>query len=168
MECEMCGKKVGTRRYMVDGTIMQLGACCSRYGTPLDTPQAAPAGSRAAVQQNLERRAQRQRARDIYQEETWDLVEDYGRRIRDARERKGWTHDQLGNRVSARVPQLKQIESNHLRPSDALAKAMERELGITLLEKVGGAVPTVTGQQKGGAAGLTIGDLLKDAMDKKK
>ncbi len=162
MECEMCGNKVGTRRYMVDGTMMQLGACCSKYGTPMDAP--APAGSKAAVAKNLERRAGRMQSRDVYAQEVWDLVEDYGDRIRRAREGKGWDHARLGDKVSARVPQLKQIESGHLRPSDDLAKRFERELGITLMEKVEAAPAK---KAASGGSGLTIGDLLKDAMDKK-
>lgn len=164
MECEMCGNSVGTRRYMVDGTVMNLGMCHAKYGTPLDSGS-APAGSKAGVQQGLQRRAGRMGSKDIYKEDTWDLVEDFGTRIRSARERKGWTHDQLGNRVSARVPQLRQIESNHLRPSDELAKKFERELGITLMEKVEGPAK-VQGVNKGPGAGLTIGDLLKDAKKK--
>lgn len=166
MECEMCGNQVGTRRYMVDGTVMSLGMCCSKYGQLLEGGK-APVGSKAAVQQGLERRAGRSQSRDIYKEETWDLVDDFGARIRRAREQKGWDHARLGDRVSARVPQLRQIESGHLRPSDELARKMERELGITLLEKMDGPA-AVSGVPKGKAkGGLTIGDLLKDAMDKK-
>ncbi len=164
MECEMCGKKGGTRRYMVDGTVMNLGLECSKFGQPLDSP-AAP-GSQAAVSQNLERRQQRMTSRDVYQQETWDLVDDYGIRIKNGREKKGWSHEQLGNKVSARVPQLKQIESNHLRPSDDMAKRMEKELGITLLEKVEAGPAKVGGTAKAGS-GLTIGDILKDALNKK-
>ncbi len=160
----MCGKKGGTRRYMVGGVTMNLGMECAKFGEPLDSP-AAP-GSQAAVSQNLERRQQRMTSRDVYQQETWDLVDDYGTRVKTAREKKGWTHEQLGNKVSARVPQLKQIESNHLRPSDDMAKRMEKELGITLLEKVEAGPAKVQGTQKAGS-GLTIGDILKDAMNKK-
>ncbi len=166
MECEMCGSQVGTRRYMVDGTIMNLGVCCSKYGQEMAAGK-APVGSKAAVQQGLERRAGRSKSKDIYQGDTMDLVEDYGNRIRTAREKKGWSHDQLGNKVSARVPELRQIESGHLRPSDELVRKMERELGITLLEKIDGPA-AVSGVPQGKAkGGLTIGDLLKDAMDKK-
>ncbi len=162
-ECEMCGSKTGTRRYLVSGTEMRLGMCCSKYGQPLDTP--AQQGTQAAMNQNLERRAQRMTSKSVYQEDVWDLVDDYGTHIKQARERKGWSHDQLGNRVSARVPQLKQIETNHLRPSDDLAKRFEKELGITLLEKVDATTAQKAAAKKGGA-GLTIGDLLKDAMKK--
>lgn len=166
MECEMCGNQVGTRRYMVDGTVMNLGMCCSKYGQALEGGK-APVGTKAGVQQGLERRAGRQQSRDIYKEDVWDLVEDFGSRIRCAREQRGWDHARLGNKVSARVPQLRQIESGHLRPSDDLAKKFERELGITLMEKVDGPAKVGGVNKGGGKAGLTIGDLLKDAMDKK-
>lgn len=168
MECEMCGKKVGTRRYMVEGTVMNLGLECSRYGTPLDAP--APVGTQAAMQQGLERREQRLTSRNVYDagEQSY-MVEDYGPRIHKARMAKGLTHEQLGNKVSARVPELKHIESGSLRPSDAVAKKLERELGIILYEKAEGPAPAVSGVKKpASGAGLTIGDLLKDAMDKKK
>jgi putative transcription factor len=148
---------------------MNLGIECSRYGTALDA--AAPAGSAAAVHQNLEKRAGRMVSRSVYDaQEAVVLVDDYGPRIHKAREAKGWSHDQLGNKVSARVPELKHIEAGKLRPSDDVAKKMEKELGITLFEKVEGPAPVVSGTNKKptGSAGLTIGDLLKDAMDKKK
>ncbi len=164
MECEMCGSAVGTRRYMVDGTVMNLGMCCSKYGQALDGGK-APAGSKAGVQQGLQRRAGRMQSRDIYQQDVMDLVPDFGARVRRAREQRGWDHARLGDRVSARVPQLKQIESGHLRPSDDLAKKLEKELGITLMEKVDGPAK-VSGVSKGSKAGLTIGDILKDALDK--
>ncbi|MCA1819042.1 MAG: multiprotein bridging factor aMBF1 [Halobacteriales archaeon] len=166
-ECEMCGKKVGTRRYMVEGTVMNLGLECAKYGTPMDAP--APAGSQAAVQQGLERRAQRMTSRSVYEQEQWVVVDDYGPRIHKAREAKGLSHEQLGNKVQARVPELKHIEAGKLRPGDDLAKKLEKELGITLMEKVEGPPPAVAGAKKPAAgAGLTIGDLLKDAMGKKK
>jgi putative transcription factor len=170
MECEMCGKVVATRRYMVEGTIMNLGIECSKYGTPMDAP--APVGTKAALAQNLEKRAVRQASRSVFEAEAPILVEDFGPRIHKAREAKGWTHDQLGNKVQARVPELKHIEAGKLRPGDDVARRMEKELGITLFEKPEGPGAIVTGaaakKPAAGGAGLTIGDLLKDAMDKRK
>lgn len=167
--CEMCGKTVGTRRYMVEGTVMNLGLECGKYGTPLDAP--APVGSQAAMQQGLERREQRMTSRNVYDGGDQSvMVEDFGPRIHKAREAKGLSHEQLGNKVSARVPELKHIESGKLRPSDAVAKKLERELGITLYERVEGPAPVVSGAKKpaAGGAGFTIGDILKDALGKKK
>jgi putative transcription factor len=164
----MCGKTVGTRRYMVEGTVMNLGLECAKYGTPLDSP--APAGSPGAMQQGLERRAQRMTSRNVYEQESWVVVDGYGPMIHKAREAKGLTLEQLGNKVSARVPELKHIESGKLRPGDDLAKRLEKELGITVMERVEGPAPTVSGTKKpaAGGAGLTIGDILKDAQAKGK
>jgi putative transcription factor len=168
MQCEMCGKSVGTRRYMVEGTVMNLGLECARYGTPMDAQ--ATTGSKAAIQQGLERREQRMTSRNVYDSgDATVMVEDFGPRIHKAREAKGLSLEQLGNKVQARIPELKHIEAGKLRPSDAVAKKLERELGITLYETVEGPAPAVSGTKKPAAgAGLTIGDLLRDAMAKKK
>ena len=167
MECEMCGKKVATRRYLVDGTTMNLGIECSRFGSPLDAP--APAGTQGAVAQGLERRATRMAPKSIFTQDAMVLVEGYGPLIHRAREQKGLTHDQLGNKVSARVPELKQIEAGKLRPSDDVARRLERELGIKILEPVQ-AAPAAPASKPGakGAGSLTIGDLLRDALEKRK
>lgn len=168
MECEMCGKKVATRRYMVDKTVMNLGIECSKYGQPLDGT-AAP-GSAASMHQNLERRAERMTSRSVFDAQAaLVLVDGYGAKIHKAREAKGLSHEQLGNKVSARVPELKHIEAGKLRPGDELVKKLEKELGIKLMEAIEGPAPVVSGAKKAGAAqGLTIGDLLRDAMEAKK
>jgi putative transcription factor len=168
MQCEMCGKTVATRRYMVDKTVMNLGIECSKYGQALDGTAAA--GSQAAIHSNLEKRAGRNVSRNVYDAQTpLVLIENYGQKIHKAREAKGLSHEQLGNKVSARVPELKHIESGKLRPGDELVKKLEKELGITLLEAVEGPAPVVSGVNKKTASqGLTIGDLLRDAMQEKK
>ena len=167
MQCEMCGKTVGTRRYMVEGTVMSLGLECAKYGTPMDAP--APQGTQASMQQGLERRAERMVSRNVYDSDSRVMVEDYGSRVHKARDAKGWTHEVLGNKVHARVPELKQIEAGKMRPSDEVARRLEKELGIELYEVIEGPAPVVSGAKKpaAGGSGLTIGDLLKDAMDKK-
>jgi len=164
-QCEMCGAVTATRRHLLGATEMLLGACCSKYGQPLDAP--AKQGTAASRQQGLERRAQRMTSKDIYQEERLDLVADFGARVKHGRERKNIAYDMLGTKVQATVPQLHKIERGELRPSDKLAKALERELGITLMEKVEADAAAVGGVTKPSKAGLTIGDLLKDAMKKK-
>lgn len=168
MQCEMCGKSVATRRYMVDKTVMNLGIECSKYGQPLDGTAAA--GSQAAIHQNLEKRAGRNVSRNVFDAQTpLVLVDNFGQKIHKAREAKGLTHEQLGNKVSARVPELKHIEAGKLRPGDELVKKLEKELGITLMEAIEGPPPVVSGVKKAGPSqGLTIGDLLRDAMDAKK
>lgn len=164
MECEMCGKSIATRRYMVSGTQMNLGSCCAKYGEEIGGT--APQGSAASRQAGLERRAQRMTSKNVYQDDVLDLVEDFGQRVAAARQRKNIAYEMLGTKVHATVQQLHKIERNELRPSDKLAKALERELGITLFEKIDAPAQVGGVKKAGGKAGLTIGDLLKDAMKK--
>lgn len=164
MECEMCGKSIATRRYLVSGSAMNLGSCCSKYGEEIGGQ--SPQGSAASRQAGLERRAQRNTTKSVYDGDRLDLVDDFGARVAQARQRKNIAYEMLGTKVHATVQQLHKIERNELRPSDKLGKALERELGITLYEALDAGPAQVGGVKKAGKAGLTIGDLLKDAMKK--
>lgn len=52
--------------------------------------------------------------------------------IRDARNRKGITHDQLGQKINEKVTLLKKVESGTIKPDEILSKKLERFLGIKL------------------------------------
>jgi putative transcription factor len=52
--------------------------------------------------------------------------------IRDARNKKGITHDQLGQKINEKVTLLKKIETGTIRPDETLSKKLEKFLGIRL------------------------------------
>ena len=52
--------------------------------------------------------------------------------IRDARMKKGLTHEQLANLMNERVALLKKYETGALKPDESLARKLERQLGIKL------------------------------------
>ena len=52
--------------------------------------------------------------------------------IRDARNKKGITHEQLGQKINEKVTLLKKIETGTIKPDDILSKKLERFLGIRL------------------------------------
>lgn len=91
-----------------------------------------------------------------------ELVEDFGRLIREARERMGLTQEELASQLNERATIIKKIESGEFRPSIDLAKRIERILKIRIV------VPSVEGDlaelsrylEKGKPAGVTLGDLL--------
>ncbi len=86
-------------------------------------------------------------------EEEFDLVPDYPIVIRRARERKGWTHEDLAKRINEKVSVIHRLESRRMRPTLGLARKLEKELGVELLEEVtdipldlassGGEEPTI-------------------------
>jgi len=52
--------------------------------------------------------------------------------IRDARNKKGITHDQLGQKINEKVTLLKKVETGTIKPDEILSKKLEKFLGIKL------------------------------------
>ena len=84
-----------------------------------------------------------------------ELVPDFGRRIREAREGLGLTPEQLGARIKEKATLLKKIEREDISPEDEVRKKLERELKIKLTDQASEA------QVKSGGSGrgLTLGDV---------
>lgn len=167
VQCEMCGSETPrTRRILVDRSVMSVCSNCERFGQLLDGPKAKavarPAGN---VPLAMEKRRRQQATRDVFSAQAMqlELVEDYAQRIRTAREKKGWTRQELGGRVGEREVAIGRIENGALHPTDDVARRMERELGIRLFEPVARGAT-----QSQPTRGLTLGDMLRDAARKKK
>lgn len=161
--CEMCGKEFPSlRRALVEGTSMSVCGSCVKFGVE-QAGQRNEVTGRSRVTASLEKRATRQRSRDIYDDMQEELVEDYGERVKRAREKRGLTLEQLGDKMAERVQILAKVESQTFHPPDGLVAKLEKELGIKLKEKpeapagVGGAKPKPGGP-------LTLGDLIKQQL----
>ena len=158
----MCGKQVArTRRFLVEGSAITVGPECEKFGKPLDGSPSIQGVAPGNVPLAMEMRKKRTGTRDVFADESMqvELVSDFGPRILAAREKRGWTRQDLGGRVGERESSIHRMETGALRPTDEVAKKMERELGIKLFEKVDAVV---TKRQTG--AGMTLGDILRDAM----
>ncbi|TET09437.1 MAG: TIGR00270 family protein [Candidatus Thorarchaeota archaeon] len=85
-----------------------------------------------------------------------DLIEDYAKAIRTARQKKNFSQEELAQKIGERISTLQSIESGRLKPIGKTIRGLERELEISLLEAVGTAPIKVS---KGGSeAGPTLGD----------
>jgi putative transcription factor len=62
-------------------------------------------------------------------------VEDFHKIIREAREKKGWSREELGEKIYEKVSVINRLESGKMVPDLKLARKMEKILKITLLEK---------------------------------
>jgi len=65
--------------------------------------------------------------------EEYDIVDDFGERVRKAREAKGWTVTQLAEKIKEPENVIRRIEQGKLRPTIELAKKLEEALGVKLL-----------------------------------
>jgi putative transcription factor len=91
-----------------------------------------------------------------------EIVVDYAEEIRQAREKLGYSHEDLGKKINEKESVLRKIETGKMSPNDQLISKLEHMLKIKLLvpvaeEKV--SLPKTINQE------LTLGDLIK--IDKK-
>ncbi len=170
MICEMCGKDVpATRPMMVEGTKLSLCPACAKFG---DEYKAASSGgssddgapySRSVIAERLEKRERRMQTRDIYDGTgTVELAADYGRRIQQARVKKGMTPEDFAKSISEKKGTLVKVEAQSLVPDDKLIAKLEKALDIKLREAVQSGGEIGTGQRDS----MTLGNFVR--TEKKK
>jgi putative transcription factor len=141
MLCEMCGKDVPqTSRAKIEGTVLNVGPECAKFGQLLDPPPAPPTDhpdessrpgfARATHAGGTGRRLEE---RDLYTDiGEMELAPDWFKRIRKAREAKPWTPEELAKKLNEKKSVVLKIESGSFRPPDALVRKIEQLLKIRL------------------------------------
>lgn len=159
MICELCGAEVPRLKSVaIDATILSVCEDCSRFGKATAAPTVRSGTLPPVIAQRLEARQRRMRPKDVYMEGAeLELVEDFPRKIRTAREARGWKQADLGAKINERTSVIAKLESGGMTPGDDLVRKLERELGIKLRERV---QPIAVKKQVVGAS-LTLGDLVK-------
>ncbi len=163
MICELCGKETDrTTAVIIEGTTLRVCRECARFGDTLKSSK-KEVPVRSAIVERLEQRQRRMRPKDVYVgEETVELVADYPKLIKEARMAREWKQETLAAKINEKTSVINKLERGDIRPDDALIKKLEKELGITLTEKV----PVIKPESKSGkAAALTLGDLVKMKKD---
>ena len=173
MICEMCGKDVPTTRLMVvQGAKLNLCPNCMRFGDDYHAPREEDGGrsfesNSAIIQQRLEKRQRRMQTKDIYAgTASVALIEDYGKAIRKAREKKNLDMESFAKSINEKKGILEKVEAQNLVPDEKLIKKLEKALGIKLtgIVQEGGSV-----NARGDAKGMTLGNfIIREEKDKKK
>ena len=65
-----------------------------------------------------------------------ELIDNFSNEIRNARESKNWSREDLGKKINERVSVITRIESGKMTPDIKLTKKLEKTLDIKLLEKI--------------------------------
>jgi len=94
-----------------------------------------------------------------------ELVENFHAKIRQARERLGLSHEDLGKRINEKVSLLRKIETGKMTPDNRLASLLERTLKIKLIVPTKEEKAPQSKMSKAAGHELTLGDLMK--LDKK-
>lgn len=137
-ECEICGAAiVGKVQYVQIGS-SKLRVCkaCARYGSavmkgsPAQVKPAVTLASESAQRAHARKRLYEQMDREL--EEGLEIDEDYGRKIKEAREKAGLKQAELAQKINEKQSLLRKIEHEEQLPTDAVRAKIERVLNITL------------------------------------
>ena len=144
----MCGKKDISFVASIEGTELNVCSDCAKFGKI--TRRIMP----AEVQQIKIKKIEKEPEEEIIE----NIVEGYGKLIKEAREKLGLNQEDFGKKVNEKVSVIHSLESEHHEPNIDLAKKLEKLLKIKLvkeekLEKVSFG-KSVSGQ-------ITIGDIIK-------
>ena len=161
MLCEMCGaESPSLESRKVSGSVLRLCTSCGDMGS--QTSYRDSIGHRAFVAETLEKRQQKNRYEEISTDD-FVLAKDFGAIVRKAREKAGLDHAALAAKISEKKSILTSVEAGNMKPNEKLTKKLENYLKIKLTEKV---ETTSSPQSPKSGKALTMGDILKQAMDK--
>jgi|UniRef100_A0A7J3Y070 putative transcription factor len=158
--CEICGREVANerdcKRVVVEGSILHV--CPDCYRRLVGSGKAKPyvEESRKPLVVSKSRSVVKTSVGGFKDE--FEIVEDYAKRIREARERLGWTQSVLAAKIRESENTIKRIESGRLKPSLELARRLEKILGIKLIERTVEETPHQASDEEDY---FTVGDLIR-------
>lgn len=161
MRCEVCGRKIhGTPiRAEIEGAKLTVCIECSKHGKIIREEE-VEFGQRTKKPLTpvpfIQRRKPMQAKVDITQE----IVEGYHSKIRQAREKLGLSHEELGKKINEKASVLSKIETGKMTPNNLLVTKLEHALKIKLLvpikdEKISQGFPKSPSRES------TLGDLIQ-------
>jgi putative transcription factor len=152
-QCEICGADISgaLQRIVIDGSALEVCKSCARFGKPEDKWSTV---SKKMVPVERAFTASPPRPRDHFKDLV-ELVPDFGRMVREAREGLGLSVEELGGRIKEKATLLKKIEREEISPEDGIRKKLEKELKIKLSDQA-----SETRVKSGiSGRGLTLGDI---------
>jgi putative transcription factor len=183
--CELCGRgmKGSGRNVVIEGASMIVcPQCAARFGKqPTSSVQQSPSqpkmrhswiGGPERSTSSPQKKAFTKKPKPKSRSggvllDDMELIEDYAKTIRVARQKKNLSQEELAQKIGERISTLQSIESGRLKPTGKTIRGLERELEISLLEAVG-TVPIKASKGSSGA-GPTLGDrvVVKRKMSQK-
>ncbi|MDG6242960.1 MAG: multiprotein bridging factor aMBF1 [Methanolobus sp.] len=138
MQCEICGAEIRGDSFKVSIEGSELTACgrCSQYGNAVGkrspvSKKVAPE-TRGPLSQGTRRPPKKVPGMIVD-----ELIDNYDQVIREARESRKWSHDQLAAKTKEKATLIKKIERGEIVPEDDVRQKIEKALDIKLTERTG-------------------------------
>jgi putative transcription factor len=128
--CELCGRQLidGEKTVLIDGTVFSVCMSCSKRGKPYVAAQPI---KKKPVDNSVHKKMINP-LRKISMTDDIILNPEFAKIIREARMKKGLTHEQLGLKMNEKATLLRKFETGTLKPDEIMAKKLEKFLEIKL------------------------------------
>ncbi|MCO8266570.1 MULTISPECIES: multiprotein bridging factor aMBF1 [Haloferax] len=168
-QCEMCGSdQASLKTVKVEGAELQLCDDCAEFGTEVRTESTSSASTKYSTSSSSGSNSSRssgssssssskRRRRDMF-DDMDEIATDYDDRIRQARESRGMSQEELAQSLNEKASLIRKLERGDIMPPDSVRKKIERKLDISLVE---GESDDDSEWSGGGSTTTTLGDVVK-------
>ena len=139
----------------IDNSELQVCQKCAPYGKPVD--KRTPVSRKVSPVVRTVTRTEKRPKKDFFDILKDELLDNYVQIIRDAREAKGWSQEDLAENIKEKASLIKKIERSEIVPEDSVRKKLEHTLNIKLTERVDASGQEVSHLKKD----TTLGDIVK-------
>ncbi|ACV48484.1 MULTISPECIES: multiprotein bridging factor aMBF1 [Halomicrobium] len=169
VQCEMCGKDVASpNRVKIEGAELDVCDECTDFGTEVTTEDSSSTSTKYSTSSSSSgssgsssgsSSSSSSRPRHDMFDEMDELAQDYDQRIREAREERGLTQEELAGELNLKASLIRKLEHGDTLPSDDVQTTLERELDISLSAGSTDADEEWSGGSSSGE--YTLGDVVK-------
>ena len=161
MRCEVCGRKIhgAPIRALIEGAKLTVCIECSKHGRIIREEE-AEVGQRVPKKPLTPVSFVPRKPAKAKVDTTQEIVEGYDSKIRQAREKLGLSHEELGKKINEKASVLSKLETGKMTPNNLLVTKLEHVLKIKLLvpikeEKISQGFPKSPNRE------TTLGDLIQ-------
>jgi putative transcription factor len=167
MRCEVCGRKIMGPPFkaMIEGAKMLVCGECAKLGSVSWEAKTEPRMKK--VQRRLPQPVVAPRKQpSLTIEASLELTDGFGAKIRQAREKLGLSHKDLGKKISEKVSVLRKIESGKMAPDNLLTEKLQHALKIKLMVPVSEPKVPAKAMATSRSSAPTLGDIVMVKKEK--
>lgn len=174
VQCEMCGTETASpTTAKIEGAELQVCDSCAGFGTEVSSGETSNTTTKYSTKSSSTNsststtgsssggssaQGSSRPRRDMF-DEMDTLADDYPDRIREAREDRGLSQEELAGQLNEKASLIRKLERGDMQPNDAIQRKLERKLDISLSASEGS---DESDWESGVSPGeMTLGDVVR-------
>ena len=122
-KCQLCGEETdSTVKAKIEGAVMRVCSSCAEMGEKI----------KSKSKKNNSSKKKKSKRRKTSKTEEKVLANNYGKKIRDERENRELTMEELADQMNEKTSVIQKVEQEELKPDKKLAGKISKKLGINL------------------------------------